>query len=65
MAVWNCKELMKHAGHDIVLSPYAGEPCLECETCGEVLLEFHDEAKYDGGDYMGDYIEIGPEPECE
>lgn len=64
MAVWNLKELKDHLGHDVNLTDFAGEVCVVCDDCNEILLEFHDEPKYDDGDYMGDFLTLGPEPEC-
>ena len=63
MAVWTVNQLKQHLGHDVNLTDYAGEVCVVCDDCNEILLEFHDKAYYDKENHMGDYITLGPEPE--
>lgn len=57
MGALNCKDLFRHRTHEIRLSEYGeGDSyTLECEDCGEVLVEFHDN---DRGD-----LEFGPPPQ--
>ena len=44
MSVISKKELDLHRHHDVILNGYiVGGAVLECQTCNEVLLEFHDD----------------------
>ena len=65
MACWTEKELKQHLGHDIALTDFAGNVCIVCDECNEVLLEFHMEPEEDNdGVCTGhDVLELGPEPE--
>jgi predicted RNA-binding Zn-ribbon protein involved in translation (DUF1610 family) len=39
------KDVMRHFGHDIVVTNYHNENvAIECETCNEVLLDFDKDA---------------------
>jgi len=47
MAAFNFEDLSRHVGHHIVCVTYGFSPvvnvALECEDCGEVLLDFNAE----------------------
>ena len=56
MSVISKKELDTHRHHKVILTGYiVGGAVLECITCNEVLLEFHDD-KYG-------MIQLGVHPE--
>ena len=68
MACWTEKELKQHIGHEVQLARYAnGCPLLECNTCNEILLEFHTEPEEDNDGVCTGYdvLVLGPEPEEE
>ena len=58
MAEWTLNGLKQHLGHEISLADYAGEVCIECIDCSEILLEFHEEDHPAGG-----ILALGPEDE--
>jgi len=68
MACWTLEELNAHWGHKVNLAKFSrsgGDVVLMCETCNEVLLEFHMEPEEDNDGVCTGYdvLVLGPEPE--
>lgn len=57
MAKWTLDELGKHVGCSVSLTREPdGNITLDCDSCHEVLVEFHEDAKTGN-------LDIGPEEE--